>query len=387
MAHANPAEVVREKHIIALDGVRGLAILMVLIFHYGGGAKSGHPLVHMTGLLIRFGWSGVSLFFVLSGFLITGILWDARKKPHWWKNFYARRALRIFPLYYFALLLTICFAQWHGEVWPNIKGFITYALYLQNYPTAFPHIPFTTLDLSHFWSLAVEEQFYLVWPFIIYFSSSRQSAKRICVAVVAGSFAFRLLGLHYQFVDLGSLTLARAGELASGAWLSLSIRGTQSEWKNIVRVAPACMIFAALGLAGIALYDHGFNEVTPWMLSVGFCLLALISSSLIVLAISGSWVRHAMQMRWLRWLGKVSYGLYVYQILFIGLYRSLARFLVGNRNQTMTAIMIAVIGLPCTFFIVILSFKFIESPLLQLKSRFGHGKELKITEPLQHIPK
>src|SRR5579862_4256705 len=95
------------KHFPALDGLRGVAILTVFLLHYGGGAQSSNPLLSAAGELIKAGWSGVTLFFVLSGFLISGILWDARHTQGWWRNFYMRRTLRIFPLYYGALLLVL----------------------------------------------------------------------------------------------------------------------------------------------------------------------------------------------------------------------------------------------------------------------------------------
>ena len=385
MVQTNAGEVTREKHITALDGVRGLAVVLVVFFHYGGGAQSPPPLVDTMGVLTKFGWSGVSLFFVLSGFLITGILWDARGKLHWWKNFYIRRSLRIFPLYIVALVLTACFAEWHGAILRNLKNFAVYALYLQNYPAIFPNSLVTRLKLYHFWSLAVEEQFYLVWPFVVHLCPSRLSAKRLCVAVIAGSLAFRLIGIHYQFEDLSGLTLSRAGELASGAWLALSIRGTEREWKRIVRWAPWCAIVSMLALLGIGILDGGFELAAPRMTTAGLAFLALLGASMIVLAISGVRFRHAMQMGWLRWLGGISYGLYVYHVLFLGLYEQAARSLLGPRSQAVTAIAVAAIGLPCTLLIATLSFRYLESPLLKLKSRFGHGEEQKITRPIQHI--
>ena len=100
----------------ALDGLRGIAVLMVFLFHYGGGLKSPHLAVRLLGYLTAAGWTGVVLFFTLSGFLITGSLWDSRGNPHWFRNFYARRFLRIFPLYYTALVLSAIglFVAWHN---------------------------------------------------------------------------------------------------------------------------------------------------------------------------------------------------------------------------------------------------------------------------------
>src|SRR3984885_4831421 len=92
-------------HIPALDGVRGVAAATVFVYHYGGGAQSSFLPLRVMGILLHFAWVGVSLFFVLSGFLISGILWDGYQTPGWWRRFYVRRSLRIFPLYYLALVI------------------------------------------------------------------------------------------------------------------------------------------------------------------------------------------------------------------------------------------------------------------------------------------
>lgn len=375
----------QRKHITALDGVRGLAVLLVIVFHYGGGAQSSKPLIRMMGDTVRFGWSGVSLFFVLSGFLITGILWDARGKPHWWKNFYIRRSLRIFPLYIVALLLAACFAHWHGEVLNNLRNFAVYGVYLQNYPKIFPNSLDTRLRLYHFWSLAVEEQFYLVWPFIIQLFPSRSSAKRFCIAVVVGSLIFRLAGVHYQFVDNSQLTLSRVGELAAGAWLSLSFRGSEHEWRRIVAWAPWCAIGSVLAIIGIAVVDHGFDLLPSLMVTAGLAVLAVLGSSMIVLAISGNRFRRVMETGWLCWLGTISYGLYIYHVLFLAIYRDAAVTLLGARSQAAIAAGAAAIGLPCTLVIATLSFRYVETPFLKLKNRFSNGPKRKAPTSVQHI--
>ena len=91
------------RHYVELDGIRGIAVIAVFLFHYGRGSHSSNLLLRGSAKVVQFGWVGVSLFFVLSGFLITGILWDSRENRGWWRTFYARRSLRIFPLYYFEI--------------------------------------------------------------------------------------------------------------------------------------------------------------------------------------------------------------------------------------------------------------------------------------------
>src|SRR6185437_14914235 len=162
-----------------LDGVRGFAVFLVFAVHY-------IP-------MYRIGWMGVLTFFVLSGFLITGVLYDSRQEQRRFRNFYVRRALRIFPLFYFIwLCILICGFFFHAQWRPMLT---LWPVYLGNYVrfiggattaydriyTAFPTVPF---EIGHFWSLAVEEQFYFLWPLVVFKVQSRQKLMRICVAVI-----------------------------------------------------------------------------------------------------------------------------------------------------------------------------------------------------------
>lgn len=149
-----------KQHISALDSIRGVAVLLVILFHC-------YP-TYITKL----GWLGVDLFFVLSGFLITGLLLDAKGKNNYYRNFIVRRTLRIFPLYYFALLLCLVIVPIvFKSLLPPDYGYYTanqlwFWTYTQNWlfsKTGFPE----NLTLVHFWSLAVEEQFYLFWPLFV----------------------------------------------------------------------------------------------------------------------------------------------------------------------------------------------------------------------------
>src|SRR6478672_5358733 len=169
-------------HVPALDAVRGLAILVVTLYRFGGGAGGAASAVEHWWL-VELGSRGVDLFFVLSGFLITGILFDAKGKEHYFRDFYARRALRIFPLYYAALPVTLWLLPqfsltFAGEVQPAADAQSWLWLYGANVVQSVRGA-WCLGPLNHFWSLAIEEHFYLVWPAVIYFSS-RRAAIRIC---------------------------------------------------------------------------------------------------------------------------------------------------------------------------------------------------------------
>ncbi|MBS0244284.1 MAG: acyltransferase, partial [Proteobacteria bacterium] len=174
-------------HIPALDGIRGLAVIMVLLFHFICAAT---PLNNIEALVIRFfnyGAYGVELFFVLSGFLITGILYDARSKPNYFKNFYIRRTLRIFPLYYGVLFLTFVVAP----LIPWLSGpTLSYMAEHQAWAWLYATNVFIAIKgywayayLEHFWSLSVEEHFYLFWPFLVYWLAP--SPRRLMAASLA----------------------------------------------------------------------------------------------------------------------------------------------------------------------------------------------------------
>ena len=183
----------------ALDGLRAVAFMMVFLQHY---------------LHLPWGWSGVDLFFVLSGFLITGILFDTRNDTHRIRNFYIRRTLRIFPLYYgimLALLLSTPLFHWQWSwgwmAWPAYMG--NFARFVHSYPVISPlqrladfqpagnlgrfHF---SLYLGHFWSLCVEEQFYLIWPWLVFAIRDRRKLMWVCASTLPACLAMRLMGQH-----------------------------------------------------------------------------------------------------------------------------------------------------------------------------------------------
>ena len=306
----------------ALDGVSGLAILAVLMHQLlldrpALGAGAGR-LVGLGLAPFEAGWVGVQLFFVLSGFLITGILLDSRGAQNYLSSFFARRALRIFPLYY--LLLALVFvvipvlgtlpapspAQHHLQGW--------YWSYLQNW--TFLRGGGYVRPLGSCWSLAVEEQFYLVWPFVVRAVSDRGLA-RVSIAVAIGALALRagVLAAGGAPEVVYECTLTRADALTLGALLAVVVR--RPDW--LARLTPRlglCARLVAAALLATALGSGGLSRHNPLAEVAGETLVALISAILILYVTletaqgSGklaSWLASPL----LRRFGKHSYAIYL----------------------------------------------------------------------------
>jgi peptidoglycan/LPS O-acetylase OafA/YrhL len=249
----------------ALDGVRAVAFLMVFFQHYAA---------------LPWGWAGVNVFFVLSGFLITGILFDSRNDPHRARNFYIRRALRIFPLYYCVFLLVAALNpvfHWRWSIywsaWPlylaNFLPFISPTVLIDASPLQFaawawlrtPLFPGLILYLGHFWSLCVEEQFYFVWPWIVFGKRSRRALIWTCGLVVIIVPCLRVLAQHtapawmLQASLLDRATPFQIDSLLLGGLVALLWRGNHRKQLlligKIVALAGAlaCGVVIAIGIA------------------------------------------------------------------------------------------------------------------------------------------
>ena len=284
----------KDAHIPSLDGLRGCAVLSLLLLHLGGGAQSHQPVLRVFGAITRYGWAGVTLFFVLSGFLITGILWDSKGSPHWWRNFFMRRALRIFPLYYASLLLALIASVLLGYSWRNIRSLWIFALYLQTFPSVGRQWP-VALHLGHFWSLAVEEQFYLVWPWILLHLRTRRQGQFACIIVIllsaVANVTFALNRGHWLHVPF----FGNMGAPAAGCLIAFSFGAP--EWKpGVLRWAPAAAVFGLICFMGI---DH-VSE--PLDFSVGLIFLWVTCAGLLMLALRPGRFSRLMSTPWIRWL-------------------------------------------------------------------------------------
>jgi peptidoglycan/LPS O-acetylase OafA/YrhL len=361
-----------------LDALRGLAIVLVL-FHNLSFAEHVHsPLFKLWNVLPESGWIGVQIFFVLSGFLITGILVDDRGIPRFYGRFYIRRALRIFPLYYALLIVyAVLYASRVLQFRIAPLTAISYATYLQNWSALFlREIP---PGFGPLWSLAVEEQFYLLWPLLIGKVSLRASAIA-CVAIIVASFLGRM-GMHLANMPPGWLyvsTPARADALAIGALLALLLRSPT--WRpRLIGALPWVGAVSALALGALALSTHGLNRLNPWMQVYGYTLVAVLAAVVTARAALAG-LRAPVRPRTriltgvLTFFGKYSYGIYVVHMPI----KIAAMALLGaalRRQSTLHPLPVDVLfvaaGTAASVALALVSWRLIERPFLSLKDRFA----------------
>lgn len=310
-------------HIRTLDGLRGIAILMVLAGHFYPKwliADAYPTLTPFIGRLVSPGGYGVELFFVLSGFLITGILLDTKEAPGFLTKFYARRVLRIFPLYYGALALVFFVLPLFVTFDAGAKAIADRQLWLwahvANWPTGWIWDDSRLFLLGHFWSLSVEEHFYLVWPAIVAMASPR-GVFRIALALAGTALACRGisagLGDHAP-VLLRWATLQKLDGLAVGAMLATALRvpalamllPTGASYRRwMVSLALASLAFVMLPRR---LLQHPFAPVFGETLIVACFGLVLLGALRLG---NGDRLHRPLASPILVTFGKYSYGLYV----------------------------------------------------------------------------
>ena len=371
-----------ERRIPGLDGIRGLAILGVLLLHYEARQPSPFAaLRYLWGLVVGSGWAGVDLFFVLSGFLITGILLDSKSHPRYFQLFYARRTLRIFPLYYCALIVIFLVAPQLGLA-PAVPAStqVWYWVYLSNVLIAFKGWGAAPPHTYHFWSLAIEEQFYLVWPAMVYVTSVA-SLRRICLGVMALSLTSRLLlAEHHASTTLVELlTTSRVEPLAVGAWVAAMLR--EEATRNLVRRASRWL--AVAGAAVLLLIIVVRESVRPddlVMATFGYSAVAWLGAAAIlhVTAPSREPVGGGIfGLTPLRFLGRYSYGLYVWHYPIMTVLTQ-HHFTIGDLTRELGAPRLAnasyvAVNLVGTLSAALLSWHFLEQPMLSLKRYFSYG--------------
>ena len=360
------------RHISQLDGVRGFAILIVTLYRFSKEIPTDSAVGKFLHTLFAFGDRGVDLFFVLSGFLITGILVDAKGQDGYFKNFFARRSLRIFPLYFAALFLFLVVLNWLA---PGNRMFVQATenqfflwTYMANIKMSLEGAwCFGSLD--HFWSLAVEEHFYLVWPFVIFFVSPR-TAMRLALGFAALSsisrIGYAMLSTNGVAPDL--LTIFRCDALLIGAALALQIRSATG-LRPLLRWTYLVFPFAlAIGVACAVLDKRVFTiSHTLWPLVFACVLIWLLNAS------ESSLLGRFFNLAALRKLGQYSYAMYVFQsplmpIVASVLSVSILSGYLGNAILANLVYMAAMFGL--SYGAALLSWHVLESHCLKLKKWF-----------------
>ncbi len=362
-----------------LDGVRGAAILPVMVYHFWGlGATPLGAADRAVWRVVGAGWVGVDLFFVLSGFLITGILLDARGSPRYFRDFYARRVLRIFPLYYAALValtvvgLAVALLTRHPALVPTLWCW----LYVTNVAVAFLPGAEGPYYVGHFWSLAVEEQFYLVWPLVARRLGPRRLADA-CLWILATALALRV-GLALGGAPPMAayvLTPTRLDALAMGGLLACWARDGSGRAAAAGRLAAPAFWVAAAVFVGAMVLQRSPRAEGPWVLTLGLTAAAAASAALIQHAVGAApqgRVAAALRAPWLVRLGALSYGLYV---VHYPVHHLLTRVLAGREFAVLgSAIPFAAartaLGVAITYGLAWLSWNLLERRFLALKARY-----------------
>ena len=363
--------------ILELDGVRGIAILMVVVYH--AFLFSVSPPAGWLSRLASKGFAGVDLFFVLSGFLITGILLNAKGQSGYFRIFYAKRALRIWPLYYLLLLgsfgfLPLFISHTHLDMNElallKSRSTLVYILFLQNlwYPG---RVGPTVLAMT--WSLAIEEQFYVAWPWLVLLCN-RKKLVWILTAILVLSPLVRLCAtVHGVSSDtIHFMTCFRLDGLSLGALIALYCTSAYFSLQRTKWVSVAALA------AGVA--------TSQWLLAVHskasssfkYSTLALASAGAVMLAIwcsrTDSIFGRPLRASWLCYIGQVSYCLYlVHQPVYYVLSRTLARKLISTSSGA--AISVMVLGFVVSLSIASLSWYLFESQILKLKGRLDSRQQ------------
>ena len=362
-----------------LDGIRALAFLLVFLVHTD---------------YVYIGWVGVQLFFVLSGFLITDILLRMKETlgaGDYFKKFYGRRFLRIFPVYYFYLFLmfvitgVLLYYNYRINYMQRFQDQLPYALgYVYNFFNASRAYDGESWLVGHLWSLSVEEQFYLVWPLIIFLTPKKHLKKLFLGAIAAGPL-FRLAvsalykfngGASFLYSDMSVviyvLPFSYLDAFGLGAYIT-RFEIPKARWQFLALL----ILLPIIGFATTYFSTGGWGTNTAFGFAYplnkdlkqvwGYSYLSYLCVLLIYLVVREKLFLRVLDNKFISYLGKISYGLYVYHFAIIWFVRRIRDFGIPEPvAKPLTLVISAVL----VFFVASLSYKYFEKPILDLKDRF-----------------
>ena len=371
------------KHFPALDGLRGMAIAIVLFHHCDFLLPNGGLGRNAVKAVLYLGWTGVDLFFVLSGFLITGILVDTKASKNYFSSFYVRRVLRIFPLYFGVLSVIVIFDRvfyqpWFDQIMAIRRDQIYYFLYLDNWMFLLKDYWHGNI-IGHFWSLAVEEQFYLIWPLCIWLIPGRRILKlAITGCVLAFLVRLVLVAVYGPSQSIVENTFARMDALLAGAGCAMIVRNQSL----VEKVRPLLMPAVIATAAGIFWIEFICGESrTQWgqyMEIVGFTLLSIGYAALLLHVFLGQETQSIVQRLFasgpMQAMGKYSYGIYVLHVPILTIASRLFGRMTGNNLAASWAFVAAIFCL--SFVAAKASYNLFEKRFLKLKKYFAPKFEL-----------
>ena len=361
-----------------LDGVRAIAFLLVFFLHTD---------------YLYFGWVGVQLFFVLSGFLITDILLRMKEKfgaGDYFKKFYGRRFLRIFPLYYLYLLIifivtiVVIYYGYRVAYMQRTQEQFPYALaYIYNFFNASSAYDGESWLIGHLWSLSVEEQFYIFWPLLIFLTPKKHLKKLFVAAIIAGplfragiSFLYKYYDVPFMFPDYSVVTyvlpFSHLDAFGLGAFIS-RFEIPKARWQFIALL----LLLPIIGFATTYWSTGSLGDITALgfryplakdMKQVwGYVYLNYVCALFIYIVVKEKFLVGFLDKPFISYLGKISYGLYVYHfaiVWFVARIRDLSVPIVIAKPLTL------VISAILLYFIASLSYKYFEKPILDLKDKY-----------------
>ena len=358
------ADTVRQ-YFPGLNTLRGIAVILVVLYH-------NFNFLPLT----QFGFLGVDLFFVLSGFLITDILLRTKARPHYFTNFYTRRVLRIFPVYFASLLFLFFILPSFLKVNYDLNYYRNnqywFYLFIQNWLFVIKPLEKSFL-LNHFWSIAIEEQFYIVWPFVIYSIKKTQTLLRLLCILFLSLFVFRWWILFEHMQDQRIFSFLRFDGLLAGSAIAL-IKWHKLQMPRHLN-AILIVLLAALN-AGFLAIIMVFKKNLPYFPCCGFTTFTILFGMATHYAVYLKKLPAMLPLteKVLHFFGKISYGLYIYHWpIFVLLSPVFRQFFEQQFHLAyLTAYYCSpVLATALAIALSAVSYRYYETIFLRLKNRFS----------------